>query len=96
MINRRSGERTPLATTARLASTTGEHSVRTSDLSADGACVLCNTSLVIVGQRVHLAIAGRRLAGRIAWTSMNRAGIRFERAIAAAEFDAIVSAAKAY
>jgi hypothetical protein len=95
-INRRSGERTALSTVARLATPTGEHSVKTADISAEGACVLCNTSIVGVSQRVHLTIAGRRLAGSIAWTSMDRAGIRFDRAVPTDDFEAIVSAPRAY
>lgn len=96
MIDRRNGERTALATAARLQTPTGSHSVRTVDISADGVCMLCNTTIVKVSQKVVIAIAGYTLTGVIAWTSMDRAGMRFDRAVKEADLHAILSAPKAY
>lgn len=83
-VQRRADERLECDMPARIASARGDIACRISNLSAGGASITLNASLLSIGERVRFLdgpLAG--VTGDVRWASSLRYGLQFERAFAA-------------
>lgn len=75
---RRHAERAPLVRSATLRLGRHSQSATMTDVSSGGACIRCDTSLVSVGEPATLSVGSLRVRGVVAWSSMDRIGLRFD------------------
>lgn len=89
--DRRSAERLAADMPVRLC--TGRHTQngRSIDVSGEGACVRCDTSLLSVGDRVTFLAGAVSANGAVAWKGMDRVGIRFDDPIDRDRLEAFAS-----
>lgn len=88
-MERRHTERTCIGLPIALETNRHSQSGTTVDISTGGACIRCDTSLVQVGEPLTIVLRSLRQRGIVAWSSMDRIGVRFEPPMSAGSISSL-------